>query len=59
MLAMRVARAFTGRHAILKMDGGYHGMGEYSQVNMFPDPSAKGTPSVYADPWISKNILKT
>jgi glutamate-1-semialdehyde 2,1-aminomutase len=58
MLAMRVARAFTGRHAILKMDGGYHGMGEYSQVNMFPDPSAKGTPSVYADPWISKNILK-
>jgi glutamate-1-semialdehyde 2,1-aminomutase len=58
MLALRAARAFTGRHAILKMDGGYHGMHEYAQVNMFPDPKSRSTPSVHADPWISPNILK-
>jgi glutamate-1-semialdehyde 2,1-aminomutase len=37
MFAMRVARAFTGRNLIVKMDGGYHGTHDYVEVNMMPD----------------------
>lgn len=41
MLAMRAARAFTGRDTVVKIDGGYHGIHDGVTVNMFagmPDP---------------------
>lgn len=35
MLALRAARAFTGKSAIVKIDGGYHGVHNDVAVNMF------------------------
>lgn len=43
-LAMRAARAFTGKEVIIKMDGGYHGSHDYVQVNVNPDTSEEGLP---------------
>lgn len=34
MLAIRAARAFTGREKIAKFDGGYHGTHDYAAVNV-------------------------
>lgn len=44
MMAMRTARAFTGRDIILKMDGGYHGSHDFAEVNISPDMSGSETP---------------
>ena len=45
MMAIRGARAFTGRHKIAKFEGGYHGSHEYVSVSVRPsadelDPDA-------------------
>ncbi len=40
--ALRLARAFTGKDIIVKIDGGYHGSGEYANVNQ--------TPNFFTDP---------
>ncbi len=58
LFAMRVARAYTGKEGILKMDGGYHGMHDYAQVNIFPEPKTVGLPEPWAEPWIPRNLLK-
>jgi glutamate-1-semialdehyde 2,1-aminomutase len=44
MMAMRIARAFTGRQIILKMDGGYHGSHDLTEVNITPDLSNNKLP---------------
>jgi glutamate-1-semialdehyde 2,1-aminomutase len=44
LFGMRAARAFTGKDAILKMDGGYHGNHDFVQVNPMPDIQAQGLP---------------
>jgi glutamate-1-semialdehyde 2,1-aminomutase len=44
MMAMRAARAFTGRQIILKMDGGYHGSHDMAEVNITPDLSGSKLP---------------
>jgi glutamate-1-semialdehyde 2,1-aminomutase len=44
MMAMRAARAFTGKPVILKMDGGYHGSHDMSEVNITPDLSGSWLP---------------
>ena len=36
LYAMRVARAYTGRDKILKFEGGYHGMSDYSLMSLAP-----------------------
>ncbi len=36
LLAIRAARAFTGKDVILKMDGGYHGSHDWVEVNVSP-----------------------
>ena len=46
--ALRAARAFSGRDKILKFEGGFHGMHDYSLVSMFPSgtvPFPAGEPS--------------
>ena len=43
-LAMRAARAFTGKDIIVKMDGGYHGSHDYVQVNVKPDTAEEDLP---------------
>ena len=42
MMAIRGARAFTGRHKIAKFEGGYHGSHEYVSVSVRPSASALG-----------------
>jgi glutamate-1-semialdehyde 2,1-aminomutase len=49
LYAMRIARAHRGRDKILKFEGGYHGMSDYSLMSMwparpgnFPQPIADG-----------------
>ena len=36
LYAMRVARAYKGRDKILKFEGGYHGMSDYSLMSLAP-----------------------
>ena len=40
LYAMRAARAYTGRDKILKFEGGYHGMSDYSLMSLAPRRSA-------------------
>jgi glutamate-1-semialdehyde 2,1-aminomutase len=44
LMAIRAARAFTGRHRIAKFEGGYHGSHEYVSVSVRP-PAAKLDPA--------------
>jgi len=56
LFAMRVARAYTGRDIILKMDGGYHGSSEYAQVNEIPDIFTDKPPQLFVS---SKGVPDT
>ena len=40
LMAIRAARAYTGRHKIAKFEGGYHGSHEYAAVSVRPPASA-------------------
>ena len=43
--AMRLARAFTGKNKILKMEGGYHGLSNEADVSIHPPLEKAGSPS--------------
>ena len=45
MFAMRLARAFTGRPKIARMEGGYHGTHDYAEVSTHPLVDEAGPPS--------------
>ena len=58
LYAMRLARAFRGRDKILKFEGGYHGMSDYSLMSLAPKrpgnfprpvPDSPGIPASVAD----------
>jgi len=42
MFAMRLARAFTGRPKIARMEGGYHGTHDYAEVSTHPEVAEAG-----------------
>jgi glutamate-1-semialdehyde 2,1-aminomutase len=44
MFAMRLARAFTGRAKIARIEGGYHGTHDYAEVSTHPMLSEAGAP---------------
>ena len=44
MFAMRLARAFTGRPKIARMEGGYHVTHDHAEVSTHPAPSEAGPP---------------
>jgi glutamate-1-semialdehyde 2,1-aminomutase len=44
MFAMRLARAFTGRPNIARIEGGYHGTHDYAEVSTHPLPVEAGPP---------------
>jgi glutamate-1-semialdehyde 2,1-aminomutase len=46
LMAMRAARAFTGKDIIVKMDGGYHGEHDFVGVNFIPDFESPDQPQV-------------
>jgi glutamate-1-semialdehyde 2,1-aminomutase len=62
--AMRIARAYTGKDKILKFEGGFHGIHDYSLMSSMaqtpteypiPIPDSKGTPaSVASDILVSR-----
>ena len=42
MMALRAAKAFTGKNKIGKMEGGYHGSADHAYVSVRPDVSKAG-----------------
>ncbi len=44
MFAMRLARAFTGRPKIARIEGGYHGTHDYAEVSTHPAVADAGSP---------------
>ncbi|MBL4682925.1 MAG: aspartate aminotransferase family protein [Pseudomonadales bacterium] len=42
LMAIRCARACTGKQKIMKMEGGYHGSYELAEVSLIPEPSLRG-----------------
>ena len=42
MYALRAARAMTGRSKVLKMEGGFHGNAEQTEISVSPDLSQAG-----------------
>jgi glutamate-1-semialdehyde 2,1-aminomutase len=44
MFAMRLARAFTGRTKVARIEGGYHGTHDYAEVSTHPVVSEAGGP---------------
>jgi glutamate-1-semialdehyde 2,1-aminomutase len=42
MMALKAARAFTGRAKIAKCEGAYHGSYDYAEVSLDPSPEAWG-----------------
>jgi len=42
MMAMRAARAHSGKPWIAKFEGGYHGISDFAMVSVAPDPDASG-----------------
>jgi glutamate-1-semialdehyde 2,1-aminomutase len=42
MFAMRLARAFTGRPKIARIEGGYHGTHDSAEVSTHPNPNEAG-----------------
>jgi glutamate-1-semialdehyde 2,1-aminomutase len=48
MFAMRLARAFTGRPKIARIEGGYHGTHDYAEVSTHPDVAEAGPPDAPA-----------
>jgi len=45
MWVIRLARAFTGKDKILKMEGGYHGMSDALHISVHPSLEKAGRPS--------------
>jgi glutamate-1-semialdehyde 2,1-aminomutase len=44
MMAMRLARAYSGKDVILKMDGGYHGTHDFAEVNITASAEPEARP---------------
>ncbi|MCP3983801.1 MAG: aspartate aminotransferase family protein [bacterium] len=44
LMTLRCARAVTGKHRIMKMEGGYHGSYELAEVSLVPLPGLSGLP---------------
>ncbi len=42
MFAMRLARSFTGRPKLARIEGGYHGTHDYAEVSTHPAPADAG-----------------
>ncbi len=42
LMALRAARAVTGRQKIMKMEGGYHGSYDLAEVSLVPRPNRAG-----------------
>jgi len=57
LFAIRGARAFTGKDAYIKMDGGYHGSHDAVEVNIFPDTNPDGPPTAHLEHGAPASVL--
>lgn len=65
MFAMRLARAFTGRPKIARIEGGYHGTHDYAEVSTHPladdagpgDKPVARPDSIGTPPWVLENTV--
>ena len=65
MFAMRLARAFTGRPKIARIEGGYHGTHDYAEVSTHPAVDEAGPPdepipvpdSIGTPGWALENVV--
>lgn len=62
LMAIRCARAATGRQKIMKMEGGYHGSYELAEVSLVPHPQHAGElhapASTPVDPSFPASVLE-
>jgi len=62
MLALRAARAYTGREKIAKFEGSYHGSYDYVEVNVSTSPDGMGPigepVSVFDSEGMPRNVLQ-
>lgn len=58
LFALRAARAFTGKDAVIKMDGGYHGTHDVAEVNVTPDVEAEGMPRTHVVPGVPASTMQ-
>ena len=56
LYAMRVARAFRKRDKILKFEGGYHGMSDFSLMSLAPKRTANFPQAIPDSAGVPKNI---
>jgi glutamate-1-semialdehyde 2,1-aminomutase len=59
MMALKAARAYTGRQAIAKFEGAYHGSYDFAQVSDGPSPSEWGdrrSPASIAEPGSTASV---
>ncbi|MBN8873043.1 MAG: aspartate aminotransferase family protein [Rhodospirillales bacterium] len=56
LYAMRLARAFRGRDKILKFEGGFHGMSEYSLQSMAPKRPGNFPQAIPDSPGIPRSV---
>jgi len=59
MMALKAARAYTGRQAIAKFEGAYHGSYDFAQVSDGPSPSEWGdrrSPASVAEPGSTASV---
>src|SRR6476469_274204 len=56
LYAMRLARAFKGRDKILKFEGGYHGMSDYSLMSLAPKRPGNFPQAVPDSPGIPRSV---
>jgi glutamate-1-semialdehyde 2,1-aminomutase len=54
--AMRLARAFSGKDKILKFEGGYHGMSDYSLMSLAPRRQSPFPTPVPDSPGIPRSV---
>ena len=65
MFALRLARAFTGRSKIARIEGGYHGTHDYAEVSTHPAVDRAGPPdapipqpdSIGTPEWVLENTV--
>jgi glutamate-1-semialdehyde 2,1-aminomutase len=61
MLAVKAARAFTGRTKIAKFEGAYHGMYDYAEVSEGPTPDVWGeadAPASITEPGTPESVAR-
>ncbi len=56
LYAMRLARAVRGRDKILKFEGGYHGMSDYSLMSLAPRRTANFPTAIPDSPGIPESV---